>query len=378
MISLNTSSAAKLSIQVGKAGNKKLRQVIRDYDLYLIMLLGLLCLFIFKYIPMYGATIAFKDFNLSKGILGSDWVGFKHFNQLFQMKEFYKVLRNTLIINLYKYTFSFAAPIVLALMMNELRNITYKRTIQTIVYLPRFISWVVASGMLIGVLSPDYGIVNQMLGVFGIEPVFFLGDQRFFRGVLVVTEIWKEAGFGTIIYLASLAGIDPQLYEAAIIDGAGKWRQLWHITLPGISSTIVVLMILSLGYILDAGHEQILVLYSPMVYEVGDVITTYVYRKGIGQMQYSFTSAVGLFMSVVGFLMIVISNKLAGKFGEGVWHEYPEKWWRKILWCDKQCIAWAGGNNNNFSAYKSPGKSCKLGSLCYGRRGNYLAQRIST
>ncbi|TBL71406.1 ABC transporter permease [Paenibacillus thalictri] len=290
------------------------------WDLYLIMVPGIVYFIVFKYVPMTGAVIAFQDYSVFAGIMESDWVGLKHFKEIFLDTEFYTVLRNTLLISLYKLIWGFPGPIVLAILLNEVRRMFFKKTVQTLAYLPHFLSWVVLGGILYNVLAPSNGIVNGILKLFGHEPVFFLADPNWFRTVLVASDIWKEIGWGAIIYLAALAGIDQQLYEAAVVDGANKWRQIWHITLPSLTSTIIILLVLRLGHVLDVGFEQIFVLYNPMVYSVSDVIETFVYRTGITQADFSFSTAVGLFKSIVGLILVVAANKLAKKLGQnGVW-----------------------------------------------------------
>ncbi|WP_246096689.1 ABC transporter permease [Paenibacillus sinopodophylli] len=288
----------------------------RDYVLYLLLLPGLAALLLFKYLPMYGVVIAFKDFNLISGIWGSPWAGFKHFEELFRAPKFYSVLENTLLINFYKLVFQFPLPILLALMINEVRNLMFKRFAQTITYLPHFLSWVIISAVFINVLSPQTGILKNVFAFFGMSHIMMIADERFFRGVLVASSAWKETGWSSIIYLSAILAVDPQLFEAAKIDGAGKLRQIWHITLPGIRSVIVFIIMLRIGTALGNDLEQVLMLYSPFVYSVGDVIGTYVYRIGLGQMKYSFTTAIGLFQSLIGMALIFGANKLSKKFGE--------------------------------------------------------------
>ncbi len=269
---------------------------------------------------MYGALIAFKDYNLYAGFFESEWVGLKYFRELFVTSDFPRVFRNTILISVYKLLFRVPAPIVLALLLNEVRNALLKRGVQTVTYIPYFISWVILAGFFMDILSPNAGIINRILGAVGIEPIFFLGDKRWFRSILVVTDIWKGAGFGAIIYLAAIAGIDPQLYEAAIIDGANRWKQTWYITLPGIASTIIVILILRMGHILEVGHEQVLMMYNPAVYEVGDVITTYIYRIGLGRLEFSLTTAAGLFRSIIACVLIIITNTIAKRLRQiSVW-----------------------------------------------------------
>jgi putative aldouronate transport system permease protein len=290
------------------------------WDLYLIMVPGILFFLVFRYAPMWGIVIAFQDYSVFSGIKDSEWVGFKHFLDMFGDNDFAIIFRNTLLISSYKLIWGFPAPIIIALMLNEIRLLAYKRTIQTLIYLPHFLSWVIIGGILFNLLSPSTGMVNKLVQFIGFEPILFLGDPSWFRTIIVASDIWKDAGWGAIIYLAALAGIDPQLYEAAIVDGANKWKQLWHVTLPSIMGTVVILFVLRLGHVLEVGFEQIFVLYNPLVYEVADVIETYVYRVGITQAQFSFSTAVGLFKSIIGLILVVIANKVAKKLGqEGIW-----------------------------------------------------------
>lgn len=291
----------------------------KNYEYYLLLLPGIFITILFKYVPMHGLVIAFKDFNIFDGIFKSPWVGFEHFGKLFGDVEFYKVFANTLIISVYKIVFLFPLPIVFALLLNEAGNMFFKRTIQTVIYLPHFLSWVIVSGLFVTVLGVN-GAVNQVIEPILGYPVRFFMDKSIFRGVLVATAGWKEVGWGTIVYLAAITGIDPELYEAATVDGANKWKQTIYITIPGITSTIILMFILRLGSILEAGFEQILVMYNPTVYDVADIISTYVYRIGLGQMNYSFGTAVGLFNSIVSFIMILSGNKICRKFlGKSIW-----------------------------------------------------------
>lgn len=287
--------------------------VRKDWDLYLLLIPGLVFLAVFKYAPMYGLVIAFKDFNIYDGIAASPWVGFDNFSRLFSSAAFYDVFKNTLIISVYKMLFLFPLPILIAILLNEIKNMAFKRSVQTIIYLPHFLSWVIVSGIFINVLSVNGGIVNNIIQSLGGKPIKFFMDNNYFRGVLVGTAGWKETGWSTIVYLAAITSIDPQLYEAATIDGANKLKQAIYVTLPGMAPTIVLLFIMRLGSILEAGTEQILVMYNPTVYKVADVIGTYVYRVGLGQSDYSFTTAVGLFESVVAFILILSGNRLSGK-----------------------------------------------------------------
>ncbi|WP_020619309.1 ABC transporter permease [Paenibacillus daejeonensis] len=293
-----------------------IRQYTRAYDLILMSIPGLIFLLVFKYAPMYGVIIAFKDYNLVKGVFGSAWVGLEHFYNLFAFNEFPRVIRNTLVISLMKLVFGFPAPIVLALLLNEIRHMVFKRTIQTITYIPHFISWVVVGGIFMDLLSPGSGIVNRIIVALGGQPIFFMGDGWWFRGVLVFSDVWKEAGWGAIIYLAAILGINSELYQAATVDGASKWRQIWHVTLPGIRATIIVILLLRIGNLLDVGMEQVLMMYNPSVYEMADIIDTYVYRIGLGELRFSFTTAAGLFKSVVGCVLLILANAFARRIGE--------------------------------------------------------------
>ncbi|MFH5181252.1 ABC transporter permease [Paenibacillus sp. TAB 01] len=282
---------------------------------YLLMLPGLLYFLIFKYIPMGGILIAFKDYKLAKGIFDSPWSGFKWFEILFQTEDFWLALRNTVIISFYKLIFGFPAPIALALLLNEVMSSAFKRIIQTIVYFPHFLSWVVLGGMMFTLLSPTTGI----LSLFGVSnsPVM---QPEHFRSLLVWSNIWKETGWGTIIYLAAMAGINPELYEAARMDGANRLQLVRYVTLPSIASTIVILLILRTGHILSAGFDQVFILYNPLVYSVADILDTYVYRVGLTMGRYPLAAAAGLFQSAVGLLLLLFSNMLSKRLGgSGLW-----------------------------------------------------------
>lgn len=292
----------------------------KDWDLYLLLIPGILTLLLFKYTPMYGLIIAFQDFNIFKGIMASEWVGLDNFARLFSTPEFVNVFKNTLIISISKVLFLFPLPILMALLMNEIKNLLFKKTVQTVIYLPHFISWVIVYGLFVNLLSANDGIINTIITSLGGKPIAFFMDSSVFRPLLVFTEGWKETGWSTIVYLAAITGIDQEQYEAARIDGASKFQQIKSITLPGIAPTIVLMFILRLGSILEAGTEQIMVMYNPTVYNVADVIGTYVVRVGLGTMDYSFSTAVGLFNSVVAFILVVTGNYLAKKYTEkGIW-----------------------------------------------------------
>jgi putative aldouronate transport system permease protein len=301
---------------LGKKISETFYYIKKRKYLYLMLVPVALYYIIFHYAPMYGATIAFKRFNPMVGILGSPWVGLAHFKQLFALDKFYRVFWNTVRISFIRIIFGFPVPLIVALMLNEVKSTKLKRYIQTAIYIPHFISWVVLGGVLINLLSAESGIVNTLIKALGFPAVAFLTSDKYFVPTMVVSMIWKTFGWNTIIYLAALAGVDPQLYEAATVDGAGRWRQLFYITLPCIQSTIIVLLIMRIGGIMQAGFEQIFVLYHPAVYGVADIIDTYVYRMGLSEGRFELATAVGLFKSAVNFLMIILANKLARSWGE--------------------------------------------------------------
>ncbi len=295
------------------------RRISKYKMLYVMLLPAVVFLIIFNYIPMYGATIAFKDFWMTKGILGSPWVGFEHFERLFATDKFWQVFRNTIEINLLRLLFGFPAPIVLAILLNEVRHKLFKRSIQTIVYLPHFISWVTIAGIIFSLLSNE-GLVNKIITAFGGESVNFLTSNAMFRPLLVLSGIWKEAGWGTIIFLAALAGVNPDLYEAATVDGANRFKQIVHITLPSLLPDISILLILNFGSMMIGGFDQVFNLYNTMVYESGDVIDTYVYRIGLTQGKYSMATAIGLFLNIINFLLLILVNQTAKRMsGQGIY-----------------------------------------------------------
>ncbi|TDF88567.1 sugar ABC transporter permease [Paenibacillus piri] len=285
-----------------------------------MVLPGLIYFVLFKYIPLTGIVIAFQDYNVFNGIFGSKLVGLKHFYNLFTYPEFLRVLKNTLLISIYQIVLGFPAPIALAMLMNEVRKLLFKRTVQTVLYLPHFLSWVIVGGLVINFLSPSSGMANDFLRWLGKEPVFFMQEPSYFRSIVVISGIWKEVGWGTIIYLAALAGINPELYEAAEVDGAGKLKQAFSITLPSLLPTIMVLLLLRVGNVLDLGFEQIYMLLNPLVTDTGEIIDTYIYRIGLLGGQYSYTTAIGLFKSVVGVILVVGANQLSKKTtGESIY-----------------------------------------------------------
>ncbi|NIK80287.1 putative aldouronate transport system permease protein [Paenibacillus castaneae] len=294
---------------------KRKDRLLRDLPLYFMLLPAVVLVAIFSYGSMAGVIIAFQKFVPAKGLFGDQqWVGFQNFVTLFSVPNIGLVIRNTVIIALFKMIAGVIVPVVFALLLNEVRSMLTKRIFQTVVYLPHFLSWVILSGVLINLLSPSEGIVNIFLSKLGMEQIFFLGDPDVFPATMVVSDIWKAFGFGSVIYLAALTSIDPSLYEAAVIDGANRWRQTWHITLPGISSIIVLMSVLGLANILNGGFDQIYNMYSPVVYSTGDILDTFVFRLGIEQAQYSLSTAAGLFKSGVSLIFIVGSYYLADKF----------------------------------------------------------------
>lgn len=284
--------------------------------LYLMLIPGILYYAVFCYGPMYGAIMAFKDFNPLEGIISSPWVGFKYFKQLFLLDKFYDVFFNTLSISFTRLLFGFPFPILIALLLNEMKRGKLRDTIQTAIYIPNFISWVVLGGIMVNLLSVENGAVNAVIRFFGGKPIGFLSDEKYFIPTLVVSMIWKTFGYNTIIYFAALTGIDSQLYEAAKVDGAGRFRQLIYITIPGIIPIIVVMFIMRIGNIMQAGFEQVFVLYHPGVYGTADIIDTYVYRIGLQEGKFEFSAAIGLFKSVINFILILVANRLARIAGE--------------------------------------------------------------
>lgn len=280
-----------------------------------MLLIPVLLTFIYAYIPMFGLFIAFQDYKPWLGVRGSEWVGLDNLRFIFEREDSLQVIWNTLLIAVSKIVVGLVTPFVFALLLNEVRKTGFKRSVQTLVYLPHFLSWVILGGILLDLLSPENGLVNKILVfVFGIEPVFFLGDGDWFRITIIVSDVWKEFGFAAIIFLASLAGINPTLYEAAEVDGAARWQQTLHITVPSLLPITIVVGTLSLGNILNAGFDQVFNLYNPLVYEKGDIIDTFVYRIGLLDSKMGFATAVGLFKSVISSILIILSYRLAYKY----------------------------------------------------------------
>lgn len=294
----------------------------KQWDLQLMVIPAMLFIFVFSYIPMYGVLMAFQDYSLFRGFLNSPWVGFKHFMMFFEAPEFWTIMRNTLVISLLKLCIGFPAPILLALMLNEIGKRTFKRVIQTISYLPHFLSWVIVSGMMISILSTDNGSLNILLQKLNVidDPINFMSEPKYFWGILTLTNVWKEIGFSSIVYLAAIAGINPQLYEAASIDGASRMKQITAITIPSILPVVIVFLILAIGNLLNAGFEDILLLASnPVLRDVSDVLDTYVYRIGIQNSRYSYATAAGLFKAVLSVILLTAANNLARKSGNSLW-----------------------------------------------------------
>ncbi|MGW8821491.1 ABC transporter permease [Paenibacillus lautus] len=289
----------------------------RELPLHVMILPGFLFLLVFNYLPIGGIIIAFQKFIPAKGLFGDqDWIGLRNFEYVMNLPNFDNIMWNTFYIAMMKVILGLLVPIVIAILLNEVRHMALKRGVQTAIYLPHFLSWVVLGGIFIEILSPNDGLVNRALQSFGIEPIFFLGDNQWFPNTMILTDVWKEFGYGTIIYLAALTSINPNLYEAAQIDGASRWRQTLHVTLPGMQMVIVLLMVLNLGNLLNAGFDQIFNMYSPMVYESGDILDTFVYRIGLLDAQFGVATAVGLFKSVIALVLVSVSYYIAYKVAD--------------------------------------------------------------
>ncbi len=322
-----SSSAASAAVDVDRneriavsLRHEKRRKARKYALLYVFFLTPTVVLFIFHYIPIYGVIIAFKDYRILYGILGSKWNNFEHFARLFTDPYFARIFRNTLLISLYRIVFGFPAPILLALLINEIGNLTFKRVIQSISYLPHFMSWVVLAGIIIEILSPQRGILGAVFNALGKQPPNILTNVRLFRPMLILTGIWQSVGWGTIVYLAAITSIDPGLYESAAIDGANRLQRATYITMPSLYPVMTILFILRLGHVLNAGFDQIFNLYNPIVYEVADIIDTYVYRVGLIDRQFDFSTAVGLFKNVIGVTLIFATNGVIKRFSDyGIW-----------------------------------------------------------
>ena len=286
----------------------------REWQLYAMLIPTILWLLIFLYKPMYGLQIAFKDYSIFRGVAGSPWIGWEHFQTLFGNDQFLRAVKNTIIISFYNLIFGFPMPIILALMFNEILRQTFKKTAQTIVYLPHFISSVIIAGIVITAFSPSAGIVNTIMGWFGIEPIYFLTKPEWFRPIFVGTGIWQESGFQSIVYLAAIAGVSPTLYKSAVVDGASRWQMMWKITLPSIMPTIIIMLIIRIGNMLEVSFEMIILLYQPATYETADVVNTFIYRQGIQGGQYDLAAAAGLFNAVVAFVLVMTANTISKRY----------------------------------------------------------------
>lgn len=300
---------------------KLLKRMWEFKALYLMILPGVLYYIVYRYLPMYGTLIAFKDYSFTQGIISSPWANpwYKHFETFYDSPYFTQLLGNTFLISFYKLAFGIFPPIILALLLNECRVIWYKNLIQTLTYMPYFLSWVIIYGILIAFLSESSGIVNRIIVEAGGESTSFLTSTEWFRTILVGSDIWQQIGYGAIIYLAAMTAIDPTLYEAARVDGAGRLRMIWNVTLPGIRNVIILMLILRLGHFLDAGFEQIYIMYNVQVYPVADIVDTWVFRTGLQQLNFSLGAAVGLFKSIVGLILVLGANKLAKRWGGSIW-----------------------------------------------------------
>lgn len=318
---ITTNSAEGAAKQPLKPLYKKslLTRIGLSKHIYILLLPAILFYVIFHYIPMFGTVIAFQDYSVTKGILGSKWVGFKNFLDFFRNYKFGELLVNTLRINIMQLAIGFPTPIVFALLLNELRNLKFKKAVQTITYMPHFISTVIIASLLLTFLSSE-GLFNGVRAMFGLEKISFMTEPKYFPWIYVLSGVWQQLGWNTIIYISAIASISPELYEAATIDGAGRFKQAIHVTLPGISETIVILLIMNIGTMLSLGYEKIILLYNPTIYETADVISTYVYRRGILEGNFGHSAAVGMFNSIVNYSLLMISNTISRKVrGSGLW-----------------------------------------------------------
>ena len=283
----------------------------REWQIYVMLAPMIIWFLLFLYKPMYGLQIAFKDYSIFWGIVESPWVGWEHFETLFNNSQFIRAVKNTVIISALSLIFGFPVPIFLALMFNEILHALYRRTCQTIVYLPHFISTVIIAGIVITAFSPSAGIVNTIIGWIGIEPVYFLTKPEWFRPIFIGSGIWQEAGFSSIIFLAAIAGVNPSLYESAVVDGASRWQMMWKITIPSIMPTIIIMLIIRIGNLMEVGFELIILLYQPATYQTADVINTFIYRQGLQSGQYDLAAAAGLFNAVVAFVLVMTANSIS-------------------------------------------------------------------
>lgn len=286
-------------------------KILKELPLHIMLLPAVLILLVFHFVPLFGIVIAFQDFKVGLGISGSEWCGWENFQYVMALPSFWKVIRNTFFIAIAKLVLNIVVPLIFALMLNEISALKWKKFVQTVSYLPHFLSWVILGGILVNILSPSSGIVNQMLGLFGVEPIFFLGTTQTYPWTIIISDVLKGMGYSAVIYIASLTSIDPSLYEAAVVDGAGRWKQTLHITIPGLLPTVILMGILAMSNVLNAGFDQVYNTYSVVVYETGDIIDTFVYRLGLVDFQFGPATAVGLFKSAISTIMIVLSYKIA-------------------------------------------------------------------
>lgn len=286
----------------------------KEWQIYVLLAPAMIWFFTFLYTPMYGLQIAFKDYSIFKGISASPWIGFEHFETLFGNDDFIRALKNTAILSAYNLMFAFPAPIILALMFNEILNQWFKRGAQTIVYLPHFISTVILAGIVITAFSPSAGIVNTVLAWFGVDPIYFLSKPEWFRPIFIGSGIWQEAGFSSIVFLAAIAGVNPSLYESAVVDGASRWQMMWKITIPSILPTILIMLIIRIGNLLEVSFELVILLYQPATYVTADVVNTFIYRQGIQSGQYDLAAAAGLFNAVVAFILVMTANTISKRY----------------------------------------------------------------
>ncbi|BFT72064.1 ABC transporter permease [Paenibacillus sp. P36] len=307
---------ARITDAKEKPLHKQIRRIWKYKLLYVLLVPAFLWVLIFDYLPLYGVSIAFMDYNAIQGFSGSHWAGVKYFHLLFESEMFLNAFKNTLLISLYKMISGFLCPILLALALNEVRVAWFKKSLQTAVYLPRFVSWVVYGGIITLLLSPETGVINKIIAFFGGDPTYLLVEPAYFRTILVVTDAMKEMGWAAIIYIAAIAGLNPEVYEAAIMDGATRFQRIVHVTLPGITGTIIVIFILRVGYIMSAGLDQVINLYNPMVFEVGDILDTYIYRVGIEQFNLSLAAAADVIKGVIGLVLMVAANQMAKRFND--------------------------------------------------------------
>ena len=310
----NHTPAKPLVVKQRPVSERVIDHLKRDWQIYVMLAPTVIWLLLFLYKPMYGLQIAFKDYSIFRGVAASPWIGFEHFETLFSSEQFLRALRNTIYISMMSLLIGFPVPIFLALMFNEVLNQTFKKTSQTIVYLPHFISSVIIAGIVITAFSPSAGIVNTILSWFDIDPIYFLTKPEWFRPIFIGTTIWQEAGFQSIVFIAAISGVSPTLYESAVVDGASRWQMMWKITIPSIMPTIIIMLIIRIGNMLEVSFEMIILLYQPATYETADVVNTYIYRQGLQGGQYDFAAAAGLFNAVIAFALVMTANTISKRY----------------------------------------------------------------